>query len=278
MLSRNFRDLCALAALLLPLPACAALFQIQSSGIMQDMYLNETSATGQFNSSGILPQGARVRNASVKFIFRDEADNLRRLDYQSYPEIGDWVEQAPVYSGYDIHHIHLRSYNHISQSLWRYDMESVDVFLNGSRLGSAEPARVTTITSSSAPVGWQWHHGGSSSYVYAYDSNGRPIFGTRYYDYYNDVANVDRATYWGNEDNFSLTSSLDNAFFTPLLAGDLLNFSLDVTRGDLLFMSATLFIETYDSNSTPEPESAALAMAGLAAIGLVRRKMVTLKR
>lgn len=275
MFSRNLRDVFALTVLLLPLPASAALYQIPSSGITPNLYLNETSAAGQFISSGILPQGSQIRNASIKFAFRDDADDMRRVNYNSHPDIGDWVEQPAVYNGYDVHHNFVRAYNRISQSEWLYDYERVDVLLNGLRTGTAEPARTTTSTSSVTPVGWQWDHGGSSRYLYGYDANGRPIFGTSYYDYYNNVAKVDVNIYLGNEDNFLFTDSLDNPLLALLQSGDPLNFKLDVTTGDLLFVSATLFVETVDNPAVPEPGSTALILAGLASIALLRRRALT---
>ncbi len=272
MAGRIRNKLCALAVILTSFNASAALYEIQSTGIAAGLYLDQAQAAGLFSSFGILPSGAQIKSATVEFFFQDETDGLEYLTGSSHPEIGGgWVGQAPVYVGIDVRHIHLRPYYRISTNLWRYDRESVGIYLNGASIGVAEPTLTITQTHTESPGAWEWDHGASHDYLFGYDSSGKPIIGTAYEEYYNDITYVEEATYRGNEMLFSLTHAIDSGLFASLQTGGTLDFSLNVTRGDVLFKSAALFIETFDEGAVPEPSALMLVVAGLGGIGLFRQ-------
>ena len=276
-MSKTTQALGALGVFLLSAEAGASLYEIQSSGLAPESYLSSSGnvAAGQFDAAGVLPVGALIRRATVQFAFQDEPDGLRLLYENSHPEMGDYVEVDPIYIGLDVHYRHVRPYYHVSNSLWRYERESVDVVLNGVSMGMATPAQTLSNVRTETPTGtWIYDHGGSHERYVGLDDSGNPIFGTSYIEYYNDIINVNVTRIEGNQENFSLSGLLDSALYPRLMAGDSLSFSLDALSGDALFKSAVISIETYDGADVPEPSSIFLLSSGLLGIGAVNRRRV----
>lgn len=270
-MSTTIKALCALGVSLLSAEAGASLYEIQSSGLAADAYLSssENAVVGQFDAAGVLPAGVVIRSATVQFHFQDEPDDRWLLNDSSYPQTGDYVALDPVYVGNDVYLKHVRPYYHMTNSLWRYERERVDVIVNGSSAGLAEPVQTSSSVRTETPTGvWTYDHGGSHDRYIGLDSSGNPVFGTTYIEYYNDHINIDVTRTEGNEEFFSFASALDPALYPRLAGGGSLSFALDTVSGDALFKSAVLTIETLDEGRLPEPSSMVLMSISLVGLGV----------
>ncbi len=266
---------CSLVLSLASFHAHALKYEVLSSGLAGDSYISQNDlASGLFDVSGVLPSDARIKNASVRFVFRDDTDqSITRTTHHETIRTA-FVFQESVIEGTTIREINVRQRYETTRGIFSFDREAVDVSLGGGLfVGTATPVRVTLSERTEVPVdGLVLDHQGSSSYVVGYpceDHQCAPIFGTRLHQYYDQVINAVDTTTYDNEPDFSLFSYITDSSFLESLTNDQeVGFSLRVHgeekgRGDALFSAAYLVIETYDANQIPEPNTGLLLGVGL---------------
>ena len=249
------------------LDALAALYEIPSTSLASGAYISKASVQGLFDISAILPADTHIKSASVRFLFTDDSDNSRVVETNSYPEIGTYIAQPPVTEGTTIRNIYVRTYDRVHSTTVLFDRETVNVYMGDNQLiGSVTPIKTMNTISSESLAEWQLDHRRSDRYLYGEDcSSGicTPIFGTKFFEYYNNARNVDRTTYLNNETDFSLISTLTSPELLAQLMDDgSIGFSLKAT-GDALLKAAYLYIEASADGTVPEPSPIYLALTGL---------------